>query len=533
MSRAAILVVEDEAIVAKNIGLELTGLGYSICGVATRGEDALRLATDQQPDLVLMDIALNGELDGVETTRRLREQMDVPVVYLTAYADEPMLKRAKETAPSGYLLKPYEERELHTTIQIALHNHKLNRALKETQQWLGFTVHCLPDGVIVTDAKGHVRLLNPAAAELTGWSLDKARGTAWTNVAVLVHEDTHAALNNVADRALRSGHSVRLGSSCLLLAKDGRHRQVEGTVTAVSDHESTFIGWVILLRDVAARRRMEASLRQCEEQLRRWACVESVDRLATGMARDFNHLLTVILSNLSLVRANGPRNDSDCDALDRAEEAALVAAEEVKQLVAFTRPQKGRWGPVKLNAVVAEVAESLTGLLDPRTSIRFTPAEDLWVVHGDRDQLREAVLNLCLNAGEALPRGGEILVQTENVQIGPGVDPGHIGRGRGYVRLRVCDAGPGTPPEARSRRAESFFTTKEPQRGLGVGLALVWAMVERHGGWIDCYDEVGLGACFEIYLPRRTPGPKRCPNGAPNAAHPKKPAGRPPADLGI
>jgi CheY-like chemotaxis protein len=135
MTHADILVVEDEAIVAKNVCLELTGLGYSVCGIATCGEDALELAAQKQPDLILMDIVLKGELDGVETTRQIHEQMDIPVVYLTAHADEHMLKQAKETGASAYLLKPYEERELHTTIQIALHNHKMTRMLKETQQW--------------------------------------------------------------------------------------------------------------------------------------------------------------------------------------------------------------------------------------------------------------------------------------------------------------------------------------------------------------------------------------------------------------
>jgi PAS domain S-box-containing protein len=346
MSRAEILVVEDEPIVARHIGMELTGMGYSVCGVAACGEDALRLAADTQPDLVLMDIVLKGALDGVETTRRLRQQMDIPVVYLSAHADEPMLRRVQETGPSGYLLKPYEERELHTTIQTALHNHKRSRALKDTQQWLDSTLNCLADGLIVTDAKGHVMLVNPVAAELTGWSADEARGTAWTQVLPLVDEETGAPLNNLAAQALHSGGPVHLGSCCLLPARDGRHRQVEGTVTAIADPHGIFLGWVILLRDVTVRRRMETSLRHCEEQLRRWGRAESIDRLAVGLARDFNHLLTVILSNLSLARANAPPDDPSREPLDRAEKAALEAVEGVQQLAAFTRSHKRRWEPV-------------------------------------------------------------------------------------------------------------------------------------------------------------------------------------------
>jgi PAS domain S-box-containing protein len=516
MSNTEILVVEDEPIVARHIGMELDALGYSVCGVATSGADALRLAADKHPDLVLMDIVLRGELDGVETTRRLRQQMDVPVVYLTAHADESMLRRAKETGPSGYLLKPYEERELHTTIQVALHNHKMTRMLKETQQWLGSTLNCLADGVIITDAKGRVTLVNPVAAEWTGWANDEARGQNWTRVLPLVDEELQVPRNELAAKALRSGAPVALGDGCVLLARDGRHRHVEGSVTAVMDAEQNFTGWVILFRDVSGRRRTEELLGHFEEQLRRWERSESVSRLAAGMAHDFNHLLRGMLGNLAAALGDVPPDDPKRDYLVRVEKAALQAHEVVRQLADFTRRDKRRWEPVALNEVAGTVIDTLCGLLDPRTSLEFTPAEDLWVVHGDRTYLEEVVLTLCLHARDALSDGGEILVQTDNVVLAPGSEHRHRGRRHDYVCLRVCYTGPPMP-------AEPSAAPQEPDKGLGLAWALVGAIVERHGGWIDFRSEAGQGTRFEVYLPRNAL-PSHPPNETPRPGEPAEAA---------
>jgi CheY-like chemotaxis protein len=130
MPPAQILVVEDENIIATNIRLELTGMGYEVPAIASSGEEALQLVAETQPDLVLMDIVLKGNMDGIEVSEEIRDQYDIPVVFLTAYADDPTLRRAKITEPYGYLLKPYEEKELQTTIEIALHKHKTESAMR-------------------------------------------------------------------------------------------------------------------------------------------------------------------------------------------------------------------------------------------------------------------------------------------------------------------------------------------------------------------------------------------------------------------
>src|ERR1051325_5587518 len=176
MTAAEILVVEDEAIVAMDIQERLGSLGYDAPGTAATGERAIELAGQLRPDLVLMDIRLNGDMDGIEAAEQIRRRLDIPVVYLTANADSPTLRRALESEPFGYLIKPFEERELHTTIQMALYKHHADRRLRESEQWLTAMLRGIADAVIATDEQTIIRFMNPVAEALTGWAQADAFG---------------------------------------------------------------------------------------------------------------------------------------------------------------------------------------------------------------------------------------------------------------------------------------------------------------------------------------------------------------------
>ena len=163
MESASILIVEDEPVVAKDIQLSLQRLGYRVPATATSGEDAIRKAGDTHPDLILMDIVLKGNMDGVETALQIQRRQDVPVIYLTAYADNHTLERAKVTSPAGYMLKPYQANELRTTIELALHRAQHDRHMRERLRWIATTVRCIGDGIVTTDRGGRVTYMNPAA----------------------------------------------------------------------------------------------------------------------------------------------------------------------------------------------------------------------------------------------------------------------------------------------------------------------------------------------------------------------------------
>src|SRR5262249_19051075 len=159
---------------AKDIHNRLRRFGYEVTAIASTGEEAIQKAVETKPDLALLDIRLHGETDGVVVAEQIREQLHIPVVYLTAYTDEETLRRAKLTEPFGYLVKPFGERELHSTIEIALHRHAMERRLQESEQWLQTTLMSIGDGVIAVDVEERVRSINRVAAELTGWQQEEA-----------------------------------------------------------------------------------------------------------------------------------------------------------------------------------------------------------------------------------------------------------------------------------------------------------------------------------------------------------------------
>jgi PAS domain S-box-containing protein len=250
MKQATILVVEDETIVAKDIQCTLVRLGYKVPATATCGEEAVRKAGELQPDLVVMDIVLKGPMDGVETARELRTRYDVPVVYLTAYADDHTLQRAKATEPAGYLLKPFQTSELRPTIEMALYRSHMERHTKESLRWLATTVRCVEDAVITTDGTGRITYLNPAAEQLTGWGHRSAIGHPLEIVLALQGCGSSEESLNDAVQAIAQCRIIPIEGR-VLIAKDGSRCLVQGRAAPVVTEQGGIIGAVVVCHALA------------------------------------------------------------------------------------------------------------------------------------------------------------------------------------------------------------------------------------------------------------------------------------------
>ena len=227
MSKAAILIVEDEGIVAEDLAGKLGRLGYEVSGIVSAGEEAVALTLRLHPALVLMDISLAGPMDGIAAAEAIRRQYDVPVVYLTAHSDPATLARAKLTGPFGYILKPFEQRDLATQIEMALYRHQADRQLRQQREWLRVTLTSIGDAVIATDAQGRVTFVNPVAESLTGWKAAEAAGQPVQCVFHIVNEQTGEPLEEPVARVLREGRAVELANHAAVVTKDGRTIPIE------------------------------------------------------------------------------------------------------------------------------------------------------------------------------------------------------------------------------------------------------------------------------------------------------------------
>jgi PAS domain S-box-containing protein len=243
---ARILIVEDERITAEDLRDILTGLDYSVVASVSSGADAIALAEETQPDLALMDIQIKGEMDGTETARILRERFNVPVIFLTAHADAATISRAKHAAPLGYIVKPFQEGELHAGIAIALHKHGVDLNSLGKLELFASTLRAISEGVISVDRGESITFLNPAAEDWTGWSAQEALGRQLREVFPLLDAASGEGVETPLWRALGEGSLDELGEGILLMHRNGNRRVIAGSIAPIHDHQGQVSGAVVL-----------------------------------------------------------------------------------------------------------------------------------------------------------------------------------------------------------------------------------------------------------------------------------------------
>lgn len=248
MTQANIVIVEDEPIVAMDIKRCLKQLGYQVAGVAANSEDAVQQIVDNRPDLVLMDIRLKGDIDGIETAWRIRQRVNVPIVYLTAHSDPETLERAKFTEPYGYILKPYEDRDLHTTIEMAIHRFHKVTEIVDNERSLQMILRSIGDAVIATDSYGYVTYMNAVAEVVTGLRRSDAVGRKMCDMLAFNDEGGRIAANHVIEQVLRDGTVASLGRNNFVTDSRSDSDQDDSTVRPLRDGDGYINGAVLIIQ---------------------------------------------------------------------------------------------------------------------------------------------------------------------------------------------------------------------------------------------------------------------------------------------
>jgi len=515
MIQTEILIVEDESIVALDISNRLEKMGYSVLGIATSGPEAVEKALETEPNLILMDIKLRGEMDGVEAVQEIQTQLDIPAIYLTAYADEATLQRAKITGPHGYLLKPFEERDLHTTIEMALYKHSLEQQLKESERWLSTTLNSIDDAVIATDAHGRVKFMNPKAERLTGWSEEEAMGKCVAKVFEVIREDTRAPIDNPAESALRTGTVLQL-TNHLLIAKNSPEIPIDYNAAPIKNDKDNIIGVVITFQDISQKRAVQARIEKQER-------LAAIGQLAGGIAHEFNNMLTGIIGFAEL--AGSHLHDPG---LVRKELGYIIdqgqrAAHLVRQILDFSRKSFIQKRMLEFAPFLQDTTRLLRHTIPEniQITVQIEPGCEAFVVEADPAQIKQTITNLAINAVEAMPNGGtlgfrlscstpapEKPVVLSSLEVSE-----QQSQPKKMFALSISDSGSGILPEHCAYIFEPFFTTKEVGQGSGLGLSQVYGIVKQHGGEIEISSEVGQGTTCTLYLPAmplfRKPVPER------------------------
>ena len=262
-----ILVVEDERLVAEDIAECLRSVGYDVIGTAKSCAEAVVQVEEGRPDLVLMDITLRGDVDGIDTAHILKDRFATPVVFLTAYSQKTILDRAKEVEPLGYVVKPFDEGSLVSTVEMALHKARVDAALRKSEEWFSTTLRSIGDGVIATDEHGNVRFLNKVAEELTGWGAKEAEARHIREVFVVRSSKDDSEISIPALEAMQTGHVVELVKHAVLVRRDGSRIDVNDSGAPIYDNEGQLAGSVLVFRDVTEAKLQEAEMERYREQL--------------------------------------------------------------------------------------------------------------------------------------------------------------------------------------------------------------------------------------------------------------------------
>jgi PAS domain S-box-containing protein len=360
-------------------------------------------------------------------------------------------------------------------------------AIAAEKERLAVTLRSIGDGVITTDIKGGIVLMNRVAEEMTGWTQSDARGRPLEEVFATIDEVTRAPCENPVTRVLSTGQVSELANHTVLMARNGAERTVADSGAPIRDRNGETIGVVLVFRDMTEKRK---SL----EAVQRAARLDSLGVLAGGIAHDFNNLLGGIFGYVELARAAS--KDAETNEYLEATLATMNRARALTlQLLTFA---KGGAPIQRVTSLIPFIQETVQfALSGSSVSCWFSLAEGLWPCNIDRNQIGQVIDNIAINAQQAMPNGGTIEVTARNVLMEEGALPSLAG-GK-YVKLSIKDTGIGIAKDIMPRIFDPFYTTKT--KGHGLGLATCYSIISRHGGWIDAESEPGMGSTFHVYLP--------------------------------
>lgn len=485
-----ILIAEDDIISQQILKTFLAAEGYSLEFVDD-GNHVVEVARRSKPELILLDVMLPG-VDGFTLCQHLRsdsELGDVPIIMLTSLDDDDSRIKAIELGADEFLTKPVNEAELKARVRTITQLYRFRRLLAQRSKFEKL-IELAPDGIVIVDEAGRIRVANRAFRSMLGWRDDQ--GLIDHSVFSLVARGKRDAFaKEIAPLTRPDAEPVSLET--VFEPPGGEPFSAE--ITAGYFEWDTAPSVEILVRDVTEKKRLQS-------QFLRMQRLQSVGTLAGGIAHDLKNSLTPILLASHMARSvfkEGP----GLKYLDTIERAATRSTDIIKQILAFARGAEGEKRLLQPQYIVRELDKILSQTFPQNIPVTIELPEEDWMVSGDATQLHQVLMNLCVNARDAMPGGGTLSIKMENMTLDASMSSrlhadAHAGE---YVCMRVSDTGTGIAPEVMEKLFEPFVTTKEIGKGTGLGLSSSLGIVRSHGGFILVESAPGRGTTFSVFVP--------------------------------
>ena len=484
MSR--LMIVDDEAVITTQLEDRLQSMKYDVVGTASSAEESVSMARELCPDLILMDIVMKGKLDGIEAAEIIKNEMDVPIIFLTGYTSDNYIKRAKQVMPFGYIVKPFREEDVRANIEIALYRKDLERKQKQAEERirrLFLAIEHNPHIIVIMDIDGNFEFINNKFSQTTYYTSNEIIGK---GISLLQSDkETSEVFKEMRDE-IASGEEWR-GVLCLR-KKDGALCLKYTIAQPVKNISGDIIFSVLILQKVAEREKRRDELLQLEK-------MNSVRTIVAGIAHEFNNILAVVHGNAEVLE-DGFENEKELKkGLHNIKKASDEGAGIVRDMITIAQSDKDTSEHLffDLKQLIIQAIEAvmpgwknIAYFSEMKYKIDRNGMKRIPGVFCNPTELREVFVNIINNALDAMPDGGRISFSTWSNED--------------TVFVEISDTGMGMSEEVKNRIFDPFFTTSRPERtGLGMGVA--YSIITRHGGKIGVESEEGKGTTLTLSLP--------------------------------
>src|SRR5919202_1740077 len=513
---SVILIVDDTPTNLEVLFDFLANAGFTVL-VAEDGESAIERAQYAPPDLILLDVLMPG-IGGFETCGRLKANeltKDIPIIFMTALSETVDKVRGLNLGAVDYVTKPLQHEEVLARIQLHLRLGKLTKTLQEQNQRLEQEIQerqrseqkireqaalldITTDAILVQDLTHKILFCNKGAERLYGWTAEEAIGK---NAMKLLYRDPLYQLEEHYEVLAECG---AWHGELRQVTKEGKELIVESRWTLVRDEDGQPKSILSVNTDITEKKQLETQFLRAQR-------MESLGTLAGGIAHDLNNVLTPIMMTVQLLETK-LQDEQSLEWLSILETNVKRGADLVRQVLLFSRGLEGQRTTLKVEKLIAEIEQIAKQTFSRAIEIRTDlPTQNLWAICGEATQLHQVLMNLCVNARDAMQEGGILEICARNLWVDEYYARINLDAKVGpYVVITVSDTGIGISKEIVDKIFEPFFTTKELGKGTGLGLSTVIGIIKSHGGFVNVSSEIGKGTQFKVYLPVKQSGATDC-----------------------